>query len=320
MSESFSAQRPTMTEATVIAEPFPTPRLCFVVVCMMLLTAPAVQAAEPHVELLWPQGAPLAKGESENDKPTVTVYPAPSEKATGGGIVICPGGGYGHLALSHEGRDIAEWMNELGVTAFVLKYRHRNMGYGHPAPLLDAQRAIRFARARARQYRLDSGKIGIIGFSAGGHLASTAGTHFDDGQSDAADAIDRASCRPDFMILVYPVIALATEYAHGGSKKNLLGDNPDPKLLASLSNETQVTPKTPPTFLMHTGGDSAVPSENSVLFYLALRKAKVPAELHIYEKGGHGFGLAPNDPVLSTWPVRCEDWLRGQGIVKPRHR
>jgi acetyl esterase/lipase len=175
---------------------------------------------------------------------------------------------------------------------------------------------MRFARASAQQFQLDPKKIGIIGFSAGGHLASTVGTHFDDGQSEAADPIDRASCRPDFMILVYPVIALSTEYAHGGSKKNLLGDNPDEALVKSLSNETQVTAKTPPTFLMHTGGDSAVPPENSVLFYMALRKAKVPAELHIYEKGGHGYGLAPNDAVLATWSRRCEDWLRGRGIVK----
>jgi acetyl esterase/lipase len=283
---------------------------------MTLIATTTVLAAEPQVELLWPEGAPLAKGNTDNDKPTVTVYPASPEKATGAAIIVCPGGGYGHLALSHEGRDIAEWMNGLGVTAFVLKYRHRNMGYGHPAPLLDAQRAVRFARANARRYKLDGDKIGIIGFSAGGHLASTVGTHFDDGRPDAADSIDRVGCRPDFMILVYPVIALATEYAHGGSKKNLLGDKPDPKLVENLSNETQVSEKTPPTFLMHTGGDTAVPSENSVLFYSALRKAKVPAELHIYEKGGHGFGLAPNDPVLSTWPARCEDWLRGREIIK----
>jgi acetyl esterase/lipase len=283
---------------------------------MTLFATTAVLAAEPQTELLWPKGAPLAKGNTDNDKPTVTVYPAPPEKATGAAIVICPGGGYGHLALSHEGRDIAEWMNGLGVTAFVLKYRHRNMGYGHPAPLLDAQRAVCFARANAKRYQLHGDKIGIIGFSAGGHLASTVGTHFDDGRRDAADAIDRVSSRPDFMILVYPVIALATDYAHGGSKKNLLGDKPDPKLVESLSNETQVTEKTPPTFLMHTGGDSAVPPENSVLFYLAIRKAKVPAELHIYEKGGHGYGLAPNDGVLSSWPGRCEDWLRGRGVIK----
>ena len=283
---------------------------------MILFATSHAVADEPQVELLWPDGAPLAKGNADNDKPTVTVYRPANEKANGSGIVICPGGGYGNLALGHEGRDIAEWMNGLGITAFVLKYRHRNTGYGHPAPMLDAQRSIRFARAGAERYRLDRDKIGIMGFSAGGHLASTVGTHFDDGQAQASDAVDRASCRPDFMILVYPVIALATDYAHFGSKKNLLGDKPDHKLVASLSNETQVTEKTPPTFLMHTGGDSAVPPENSVLFYLALRKARVPAELHIYEKGGHGYGLAPNDAVLATWRGRCEDWLRVRGVMK----
>jgi acetyl esterase/lipase len=283
---------------------------------MLFLAGTCAVAAEPEVELLWPKGAPLAKGDAENDKPSVTVYRPQSEKSNGAGIIICPGGGYGHLAMAHEGRDIAEWMNGLGITPFVLKYRHRNTGYGHPAPMLDAQRAVRLARAGAEKYRLDRNKIGIIGFSAGGHLASTVGTHFDDGQANAADPIDRASCRPDYMVLVYPVIALATEYAHGGSRKNLLGEKPEAELLASLSNETQVTEKTPPTFLMHTGGDSAVPPENSVLFYMALRKARVPAELHIYEKGGHGYGLAPKDAVLATWRGRCEDWLRGRGVLK----
>jgi acetyl esterase/lipase len=273
-------------------------------------------AADAKVELLWPNGAPLAKGESDNDKPTVAIYPAPKETATGAAIVVCPGGGYGGLAMSHEGRDVAEWMNDLGITAFVLKYRHRNTGYGHPAPMLDAQRAVRFARAKAGDYQIDHDRIGIIGFSAGGHLASTVGTHFDKGKSDAADEIDRVSCRPDFMILVYPVISLTTDYAHRGSKHNLLGENPDPKLVESLSNELQVTAQTPPTFLVHTSGDMGVPAENSVLFYMALRRAKVPAELHIYEKGGHGFGLAPNDPVLATWTKRCADWLRGRGVIK----
>jgi acetyl esterase/lipase len=296
--------------------PLCKPRVFIAFSCITLLAAAFAVGAEPQVELLWPDGAPLAKGTAENDKPTVTVYRPESNKANGAGIVICPGGGYGHLAMGHEGLDIAKWSNGLGITAFVLKYRHRNTGYGHPAPMLDAQRAIRFARASADRYRLDRDKIGIMGFSAGGHLASTVGTHFDDGQADAADAIERASCRPDFMILVYPVIALATDYAHGGSKKNLLGDKPDPQLVANLSNETQVTEKTPPTFLMHTGGDSAVPPENSVLFYMALRKARVPAELHIYEKGGHGYGLAPHDAVLASWPARCEDWLRVRRVIK----
>jgi acetyl esterase/lipase len=273
-------------------------------------------AADAKVELLWPNGAPLAKGVSDNDKPTVAIYPAPKEKATGAAIVVCPGGGYGALAMSHEGRDVAEWMNDLGITAFVLKYRHRNMGYGHPAPMLDAQRAVRFARAKAGDYQIDRDRIGIIGFSAGGHLASTVGTHFDKGMPDAADEIDRVSCRPDFMILVYPVISLTTDYVHRGSKRNLLGENPDAKLVENFSNELQVTSQTPPTFLVHTSGDLGVPAENSVLFYMALRKAKVPAELHIYEKGGHGFGLAPNDPVLATWTKRCADWLRGRGVIR----
>jgi acetyl esterase/lipase len=295
-------------------------RMLIVICWINLCAAASVIAAEPQVELLWPDGAPLAKGNADNDKPSVTIYRPAREKENGAGIIICPGGGYGHLALGHEGRDIAEWMNGLGITAFVLKYRHRNTGYGHPAPMLDGQRAMRLARAGAEKYRLDRDKIGIIGFSAGGHLASTVGTHFDNGQANAADAVDRASCRPDYMILVYPVIALATDYAHGGSKKNLLGDKADPKLVASLSNETQVTEKTPPTFLMHTGGDSAVPPENSVLFYLALRKARVPAELHIYENGGHGYGLAPKDPVLATWRERCEDWLRLRGVIKQPRR
>jgi acetyl esterase/lipase len=273
-------------------------------------------AADEPVEFLWTDGAPLAKGNADNDKPTVTIYAAPADKATGAGIVVCPGGGYGALAMGHEGHDIAKWMNSLGVTAFVLKYRHRNTGYGHPAPMLDAQRAVRFARANAEKYKLDKDKIGIMGFSAGGHLASTVGTHFDDGEADAKDAIDRVSCRPDFMVLVYPVIALSGTYAHEGSRNNLLGKPADEKLVEQFSNHKQVTERTPPTFLMHTGGDRAVPPENSVLFYEALRQAKVPAEMHIYEKGGHGFGLAPNDPVLSSWPSRCEDWLRLRGVIK----
>jgi acetyl esterase/lipase len=281
----------------------------------VLLTAATASAAEPAVELLWPHGAPLAKGDSENDKPNVTVYPATAEKRSVAAVVVCPGGGYGALAMDHEGKQVAEWLNSLGVTAFVLKYRHRNTGYGHPAPMLDAQRAMRFARANADKFHIESNKIGILGFSAGGHLASTVGTHFDDGRRDADDPIDRESCRPDFMVLVYPVISFTSEFTHGGSKKNLLGDQPDERLVENLSNEKQVNERTPPTFLMHTNEDRGVPAENSVLFYLALRKAKIPAELHIYEKGPHGVGLAPKDPVLSTWAKRCEDWMRGREII-----
>ncbi|MDZ4821661.1 MAG: alpha/beta hydrolase [Planctomycetota bacterium] len=274
--------------------------------------------AEEPVQFLWPDKAPLAKGSEEKDRPNLMVYLAPAAKANGTAVIVCPGGGYGHLALGHEGRDVAEWFNSLGVSAFVFTYRHAGTGYQHPAPMLDAQRAIRLVRSKAKEWKLKPDAIGILGFSAGGHLASTTGTHFDHGDSIAADPIDRVSCRPDFMILAYPVISLTGPIAHQGSRKNLLGKDKDAdeQLAKSLSNDTQVTAETPPTFLMHTGGDTAVPAENSVQFYLALRKAKVPVEMHIYEKGGHGFGLGTKDPLLATWPVRCADWMRVRGLIK----
>lgn len=277
-----------------------------------LAMAAAADAAEPKVELLWPDGAPGAVGDTEADKPSLTIWLPPADKATGAAVVICPGGGYGGLAIGHEGKDVAAWLNSFGVAGFMLKYRHAPK-YKHPAPLLDAQRAIRTVRARAKEFGVDPARIGILGFPAGGHLTSTAGTHFDDGDANAKDPVDRVSCRPDFMVLVYPVISLTTKYTHGGSKDNLLGKNPDAKLVESLSNELQVTAKTPPTFLMATSGDTGVPAENSVMFYMALREHKVKAEMHIYQNGGHGFGLAPNDPVLSTWPARCEAWMRVNG-------
>jgi len=279
--------------------------------------AEAGAARAPRVELLWPGGAPGAVGGKEADKPSLTIFLPPPEKANGAAVVICPGGAYGFLAVGHEGRDVAKWLNSLGVAGLMLKYRHAPR-YRHPAPLQDARRAIRIARARAKEWRVDPRRIGILGFSAGGHLASTAATHFDDGMPEAKDPIERVSCRPDFLILVYPVISFTTKYTHRGSMRNLLGKNPDPKLVESLSNEKQVTARTPPTFLIHAGGDRGVPPENSVLFYLALRKAGVPAELHIYEKGGHGFGLAPRDPVLSTWPTRCAEWMRARGLLRKR--
>jgi acetyl esterase/lipase len=216
--------------------------------------------------------------------------------------------------MDHEGAQIAAWLNNLGISAFILKYRLGPI-YHHPAPLQDAQRALRTVRSRAKDYKIDPNRIGIWGFSAGGHLASTTGTHFDDGQSGASDPIDRVSSRPDFMILAYPVISLTTEYVHKGSRKNLLGDPYDPALAEQLSNEKQVTSRTPPTFLFHTDDDAGVPVENSVLFFLALKKAKVPAEMHIYQKGKHGVGLAQSDPVLSTWPDRLKDWLRIRGLL-----
>jgi len=280
-----------------------------------LAAALAQQPTQRKVELLWPGGAPGATGAEDADKPNLTVYPAPERSAIRTAVIVCPGGGYGFLAKDHEGDQIARWLNSLGIQAFVLQYRIAPR-YHHPAPLLDAQRAIRFVRAHAADYRISPSRIGIWGFSAGGHLASTAGTHFDAGNAGAADPIDRESSRPDFMILAYPVISFTTPYTHTGSMHNLLGDNPDPALVSSLSNELQVTALTPPTFLFHTNEDNAVPAENSVLFYLALRKAGVPAEMHIYERGPHGVGLASTDAVLASWAGRLKDWLEIRGLLQ----
>jgi len=292
--------------------------VCTITLMIFAVTVPAGQTATSHeVVLLWPDGAPGAKGADDGDKPTLTIYLPEKEKATGAAVVIFPGGGYGHLAMDHEGDQIARWLNSIGVAGFILKYRHSNSGagYGHPAPLQDAQRAIRTVRSRAGEWGVDPGRIGIIGFSAGGHLASSAGTHFQNRYSEPADEIDRCSCRPDFMILMYPVISFTEWYTHTGSRRNLLGENPGADLVENLSNEKQVTPETPPTFLVHADDDDVVPSENSIAFYLALRKAKVPAEMHIYEKGGHGFGPGVGKGVCSSWMVRCADWMKGRGLL-----
>jgi acetyl esterase/lipase len=218
------------------------------------------------------------------------------------------------LADNHEGRQVANWLNSLGIAAFVLKYR-LGPRYHHPIELGDAQRAIRMVRAQAAQFGVAPDRIGIMGFSAGGHLASTAGTHFDAGDPAASDPIEHAGSRPDFLVLGYPVISFTTVYTHKGSVKNLLGDHPDPKLVENLSNELQVTANTPPTFLFHTNEDKGVPAENSVLFYLALRKAGVPAEIHIFERGPHGVGLALADPALSMWPTLLANWFRVRGLL-----
>lgn len=272
----------------------------------------------PKPELLWPGGAPGALGAEDVDQPALTAYIADPKKATGTAVVVCPGGGYRNLAMDHEGKQIADWLNGLGISAFVLKYR-LGPRYHHPAPLLDAQRAIRMVRSRAAQYGISADRVGIWGFSAGGHLASTAGTHFDLGNASASDAIERVSSRPDFLVLAYPVLTLTEEaFVHKGSRLNLLGETPGRELVESLSNEKHVTADTPPTFLFHTTDDTAVPAENSILFYLALRKHKIPAEMHIYEPGRHGVGLAHNDPVLSSWGQRLADWFRTRGLLEKR--
>ncbi len=276
-------------------------------------------AAGPAPIALWPNGAPGAKGEADEDTPQLRVYRSPADRATGAGIVVCPGGGYQVLASDHEGQQVARWLNTIGVTAFVLKYR-LGPRYRHPIPLQDAQRALRHVRSNADEYGVAADRIGIMGFSAGGHLAATAATHFDDGDASSTDPVARASCRPDFVVLGYPVISFQDDTTHGGSRKNLLGEAPDPELVELLSNEKQVTSETPPAFLFHTGEDSAVPVQNSLKFYTACVRAGVPAELHIYQFGPHGVGLAEGDPVGTSWKDRLADWLRTSGFLSAAQR
>ena len=280
---------------------------------------------------LWSNGAPGAMQMTETESvdanghihnvqtPTITVYLPDKDKATGAAVVICPGGGYWLLAINHEGRQVAEWLNTIGVAGIVLK--NRVSPFKHPVPLTDAQRAICTVRFRAKDWNIDPQRIGIMGFSAGGHLASSAGTHFNKGKPDAADPIDRLSCRPDFMILGYPVISFTQPFSHFGSRDNLLGKDADPKLVELMSNEKQVTPETPPTFLVHANDDTGVPPENSIAFYQALRAAKVPVEMHIYLKGGHGFGMVKGScPAADDWPKRCAEWMKAMGFLdaKPK--
>jgi acetyl esterase/lipase len=270
---------------------------------------PLVARAQPPI-LLWPSGAPGALGTKPEDQPEITPYLPPDGRSNGTAVVIFPGGGYQHLSMEKEGSDVANWLAGNGITAFVVRYR-LGPAYHHPVMLNDAQRAIRTVRSRAAEWAVDPTRIGIIGFSAGGHLASTAGTHYDAGATLNADPIQRVSSRPDFMLLLYPVITMrADATTHSGSRTNLLGAAHDPSLDILLSNETQVTGDTPPTFIVHSTDDKTVPVGNSVLFYQALRNAGVKAELHIFEYGGHGFGLAPTDPVLGAWTTLAESWMR----------
>lgn len=274
-------------------------------------------STDTHTFLLWENGAPGAQGTTDDDKPTVTLYPVrsgPTGLPPTTAVIVAPGGSYLRLAANHEGRQIANWFNSQGVTAFVLRYR-LGPRYHHPIEMQDAQRAIRFVRANAQKFGVRPDRVGFMGFSAGGHLASTVATHFDAGNPSAPDAIDRSSSRPDFVVLAYPVISMTADYTHKQSVKSLLGDNPDPKLMLQMSNELQVTAETPPTFLFTTSEDTTVPPENSIAFYLALHKAGVPAEMHVFEKGGHGKGLALDDMALSEWSTLLRNWLRGRGMI-----
>jgi acetyl esterase/lipase len=264
--------------------------------------------------LLWPAGAPGALGDASDDTPTLTVYLPTGVNATKTGVVVAPGGGYQHLSLIKEGENVALWLNSQGVAAFVLTYR-LGPKYHHPIEIGDAQRAIRMVRANAAEYGIATDHVGMWGFSAGGHLTATAGTRFDAGNANATDPIERQGCRPDFLVLAYPVITLMEPSAHGGSRKYLLGDSPDPVLVQSLSAETQVTKDTPPTFLFSTTEDKTVPVVNSVMFYEALVKAGVPAEMHIFQHGAHGAGLAPANPELSVWPDLLIKWMRERGYA-----
>ena len=276
---------------------------------------PLVARAQPVIPL-WANGAPGALGDSTVDQPRMTPYLPPAGRANGTAVVIFPGGGYTHLAMDHEGSAIANWLAGLGVTTFVVQYR-LGPRYHHPTMLGDAQRAIRTVRARAAEWSIDPRRLGIIGFSAGGHLASSAGTHFDAGNTASADPIERASTRPDFELLIYPVITMRDSVTHRGSRLNLLGGEPAADLVRLMSNELQVTRETPPTFLVHSSDDRTVPVQNSLLFYEALKRNGVPVEMHVFEHGGHGYGMAPKDPALSVWTTLCETWMRRHGWLTP---
>ena len=276
---------------------------------------PAPILQEPQTIPLWQDGAPGAVGRAAEDTPTLTIYMPPSTTGPMTAVFVAPGGGYRALSMNKEGRAPANYLNTLGIAAFVLKYR-LGPTYHHPIEIGDMQRAIRLVRSRAAEWHLDPARIGVMGFSAGGHLAATASTHFDKGNPSAADPIDRAGSRPDFAILGYPVITFTEAWTHQGSKTFLLGEKPDPALVRNLSTETQVTAETPPTFLFHTNADTSVPVENSVHYCLALRNAGVPAEMHVFKDGAHGAGMPMQDLALSEWPKVLANWLRASGFLK----
>ncbi len=279
-----------------------------------VFASPAAKTILP----LWEENIPMLRGTEEKDIPTLTFYPASSSKAADCGIIICPGGGYGKLAMDHEGKQIAEWFNSIGVSAFVLKYRLPADGYTHPVPLMDVQRAIRLVRYHAKKWEVDPAKVGVIGFSAGGHLASSAGTHFEKppySLGDAVDPVNAVSPRPDYMVLIYPVISMQDGITHAGSRRNLLGKNPDPEKIELMSNEKRVTPQTPPTFLVHANDDTAVVPENSVRFYRACRQVQVPVEMHLYLKGGHGFGMRTSAGPAASWPQDCKQWMQQMALL-----
>jgi len=286
----------------------------------------SVRAEIPSVIDIWPEGVPglranpgteavtKAGGISNVNSPTLTVFTPAAGKANGTAVIICPGGGYVHLSFTHEGTVPAQWFNSLGVTAFVLKYRLQE--YGYPAPLRDVLRAIRLVRSRASEFGLRADRIGVLGFSAGGHLSASAATLYDSPEGRTGAALDATSARPDFAMLIYPVITFQAPFAHSGSRTALIGKNAPDELVRHLSLELQVTKNTPPVFIVQGENDRTVPVENSLLFYQALKTAGVPAEIHLFAKGPHGFGMNPGLGAISDWPRLCEVWLRANGWVR----
>lgn len=263
---------------------------------------------------LWPDGAPNAVGDDDLDKPRITIFEPDKDAATGAGIIVLPGGGYSKLAMGHEGMEVVAWLNAQGITAFLLQYRH-GPRYLHPAALDDAKRAVALVRSRAATWGVDPKRIGMLGFSAGGHLAASTAIYAGRNNPVARDPLARVSTKPDFLVLIYPMISLIRPNAHRGTLVNLLGDLPTMEDRETLSLDLHVDRHTPPTFLVHTTVDRSVSAENSVLFYLALLKNKVPAELHIYEHGKHGRGLGKPELAYSTWPELCLRWLRARDVL-----
>lgn len=302
-----------------------------------LLSPMLTLAAPPNLLDLWPEGvpparradAPAARGElgpermqggsiANVSQPTLTVVPPAVDRPNGTAVVLCPGGGYSYLSWDREGQQYAAWLSTLGVTTFILKSRLQE--WGHPAPLQDVLRAIRLVRSRAAEFGVDPKRIGVMGSSAGGHLAASASTLFDHADGRTGAALDGVSARPDFAVLVYPVITMMDPVTHAGSRQALLGSSPSANLLAQMSTEQQVTAATPPTLLLHTQGDKAVPVDNSLLYFQALTRAGVPAELYVFEQGGHGIGMVDGLGNASAWPRRAEDWLRQRGLLAPAAR
>lgn len=299
------------------------PPVVTLLMALPLLSAAAVPA-DGTVLPLWPEGVPGAKpgvGPEQNvegrlsavTEPTLTVFAPAIDKPHGTAVIICPGGAYQFLSNEREGVQYARWLGTLGVTSFVLKYRLHD--FGHPAPLQDVLRAVRLVRSRAAELGVDPARIGVMGSSAGGHLAASAGTLFAHPDGRTGAALDAITARPDFLILMYPVITMDDPHTHAGSRTALLGSNPTPERLALLSLEKQVTAATPPTLLIHTQADQSVPIENSVRFFQALTRAKVPAEFYAFEKGEHGMGMRGGLGTASAWPRRAEEWLREKGLL-----